>query len=310
MIVFVQFNPRVEKIVSLSKMRLGGHNQAAVLRCYAEGKGIQASMAVKQLGGEPFLMGFNYAINGRVITAALEQAGILYDLVTVPGELCTTLKIWEEQTGAETVLQVPEGFVPAEAIRDLLFRILRRADDHTIVVLSGSVPQGVPKNICASIIRDLQPCGARVILDTSEILLEDGIEAGPWMIKISLEGMESLFGRNYQREIQVVEDARKLAARGVPLVCVSMGALGALLVDRDSIWKSHPIPDLPMKEERGIGAAMVAGICLAAEKGNSPQDMLRCGIAAAGAAVSQEQNQLCSRLDFEQVLPQVSIQAL
>ena len=91
---------------------------------------------------------------------------------------------------------------------------------------------------------------------------------------------------------------------------VSMGALGALLVDRDSIWKSHPIPDLPMKEERGIGAAMVAGICLAAEKGNSPQDMLRCGIAAAGAAVSQEQNQLCSRLDFEQVLPQVSIQAL
>ena len=100
----------------------------------------------------------------------------------------------------------------------------------------------------------------------SEMLLKDGVEAAPWMVTPNLTEMESLFQTVYQREEQVIEDARKLIVRGISLVCVSMGALGALLIERGGVWKAGPIPNLQGKIAKGAGCAMTAGLCLAAEQ--------------------------------------------
>lgn len=310
LIVNIQLNSGIEKIISIPEFRWQTNNQVAVMCRRAVGKGLQTAMTVKQLGGEPFLIGFNYSINGRVMTKSLEEAGILYDLVTVPGELPGILRIRDKQTGKEIVFQEPEGVVSEEAVQDLIFRVLRRADNRTIAVLSGEAPKGVPKRIYSSMIQDLKYLGARTVLDSSEMLLKDGVEAAPWMVTPNLTEMESLFQTVYQREEQVIEDARKLIVRGISLVCVSMGALGALLIERGGVWKAGPIPNLQGKIAKGAGCAMTAGLCLAAEQGSPPADMLRYGMAAAGAFLSGDLPQTCSRLDFEQMLPEISIQRL
>ena len=47
-----------------------------------------------------------------------------------------------------------------------------------------------------------------------------------------------------------------------------------------------------------------------AEQESPPADMLRYGMAAAGAFLSGDLPQTCGRLDFEQMLPEISIQRL
>ena len=42
-------------------------------------------------------------------------------------------------------------------------------------------------------IQDLKYLGARTVLDSSEMLLKDGVEAAPWMVTPNLTEMESLF---------------------------------------------------------------------------------------------------------------------
>lgn len=308
MIVTIQMDSGMEKIISVSEFRWKERNQAALICRRAVGKGLQTAVTLKRLGGEPFLIGFNYSINSRVMTEALEKEGILYDLVTVPGELRGTLRIRDEHTGIETAVQEPEGMVSAEAVQDLMFRILRRVDSGTIAVLSGNAPKGVPERIYFSMIQELKRLEVRTLLDASGVWLKQGVEAAPWMITPNLTEMESLFGTVYQREEQVIEDAKKLIAQGTSLVCVSLGALGFLLVGENEVWRSGPV--LREKAERGAGCAMTAGLCLAAEQGQPPEEMLRYGMAAAGLFRSGDISQTCSRLDFERMLPEVCIQRL
>ena len=189
MIVNIQLNSGIEKIISIPEFRWQTNNQVDVMCRRAVGKGLQTAMAAKQLGGEPFLVGFNYSINGRVMTKSLEEAGILYDLVTVPGELPGILRIRDKQTDKEIVFQEPEGVVSEEAVQDLIFRVLRRADNRTIAVLSGEAPKGVPERIYSSMIQDLKYLGARTVLDSSEMLLKYGVEAAPWMVTPNLTEM-------------------------------------------------------------------------------------------------------------------------
>lgn len=310
MILTVNLNPSMDKTLMVDNLKLGKGNQVTPVISEAAGKGINVALTVKHLGGEPFCIGFNYTANGRLITASLEQAGILYDLVTVPGELRTNLKIVDSSAGVCTVLTEPGGFVPEEAIQDLRFRILRAADRCSTVTLSGSVPKGVPPEIYANLIEDLRRCGVRVALDAEGDLLKQGLKAIPWMVKPNLEEMETLFGTVYQKESQVIEDAKKIISTGVSMVCVSMGALGGLLVGKDYAYQSHPAKNLNVKSTRGAGDAMVAGLCLAAEMRKTPKEMIRYATAAACATITLEQNQMCTRLDFEEMLSQIAVKTL
>lgn len=307
MILTISLNPSIEKSISIPSWSFGGSSQATPLCSEAAGKGLLVSMAIKHLGGEPFCIGLNYSVNGRLITSSLEQVGILYDLVTVPGELRTKLNIREELTGRCTQLNEPGEFVPPEFLKDLRFRISRAAERCSVAALCGSAPKGVPDDLYASLVTELQANGVKVVLDAKQGLLEKGIAACPWMIKPNLEEMESLFGTVYQQEEQVIADAKKIISRGVTMVCVSMGALGALLISKENVWKAHPAQGLNVKHTRGAGVGMVAGICLAAEQGGDPEKMLRYATAAACATITQEKNQMCNRLDFEQMLTAIKI---
>ena len=310
MILSVNLNPCIDKSVTVENLRLGQLNRVIPGRSDAAGKGINVAMAVKQLGGESFCIGFNYSENGRLITNALDRAGILHDLVMVLGVLRTNLKLYDTDTGLYTDLNEPGSFVPEDSIADLRFRIRRRAERCRYVTLSGSVPRGVPEDIYKTIISDLKGMNVKTVLDAEGELLRQGIEAKPWLIKPNLTEMETLFGRTYQREEEIIEDARKITAQGVNLVCVSMGALGAILCSGLNVWKAYPVEDLDAKGYQGAGDSMVAGICLAWEKGLDLPTMLRYGAAAASASIIQEGTQMCTKLDFEAMLPRVKVEKI
>ena len=310
MILCVNLNPCLDKTVTIEGFKVGALNRVQPIRLDAAGKGINVAMAAKQLGMDVFSIGVNYSENGRQITNTLEKAGILNDMVMVLGTLRTNLKIVDTFNQTYTEINEPGGFVPPDAVEDLLFRLRRRADKCNIVTLSGSLPPGIGEDIFRCIIEELSGRGIRCVLDADGLALKEGIKAKPWMLKPNLNEMETLFGRVYQKEEEIIEDAKQLVAQGIQLVCVSMGALGAVLVSQNGIYRSQALTQLKAKGYQGAGDAMVAGLCLAAEQGLFEYDMLRYGMAAASAAIIREGTQMCRLEDFEQLLVQVEVEKL
>lgn len=310
MILSVNLNPCIDKSVEVNGLRVGELNRCKPLRRDAAGKGLNVATAAKHLGADAFSIGFNYSENGRLVTNLLEREGVPYDHVVVLGSLRTNLKLFDSVSGVYTDLNEPGAEVPPEALSDLRFRIRRRAERSQFVTLSGSVPNGVPMDIYRTLIEDVSQYDVRVVLDAENALLREGIKAKPWMIKPNLSEMELLFERTYEQEEEIIKDARSLVEQGVELVCVSMGALGALLVSGQGVWKAEAVAGLQAKGFQGAGDSMVAGICVAAQKGLELPEMLRYGVAAASATIIREGTQMCAKQDFDRLLPQVRLHRL
>ena len=67
---------------------------------------------------------------------------------------------------------------------------------------------------------------------------------------------------------------------------------------------------MEIKSPVGAGDSFVGGFTLALNRGDSPQDSLRYGAAAASAACASEGTELCSLEDVESLLPQCVATAL
>ena len=96
---------------------------------------------------------------------------------------------------------------------------------------------------------------------------------------------------------------------GIPYLCISMGADGALLLDSEHAYRAKALP-VEAKGLTGAGDSMVAGMCRALRKHLGSEDMLRYAMAAAAGSVRQEGTLLAGDADVEELLPQVEIEVI
>jgi 1-phosphofructokinase len=93
-----------------------------------------------------------------------------------------------------------------------------------VLVLAGSLPPSVPNGLHAAYIRLARSAGVVSILDADDEAFRLGVEAGPSLIKPSRAEAERLLGRSLEDQTAVVDGARQLVARGIPMVVISLGA--------------------------------------------------------------------------------------
>ena len=119
-------------------------------------------------------------------------------------------------------------------------------------MLGGSVPAGVPAGIYTEMIDRIRDLDGRVVLDTSGAPLREALASPPDVLKPNVEELAELVGRLVARLADVRAAARSLVARGVRLVVVSMGADGALFVDRiGRCWRARPRSPCAARSARG-----------------------------------------------------------
>src|SRR5206468_7296412 len=109
-----------------------------------------------------------------------------------------------------------------------------------VIVFSGSLPPGVPSDIYATFIRIAQGFGARIILDTCEAALKEGMAARPDLVKPNRAEVEELLGTKIDGEQGLIDAARRLLAMGPGAVVISLGADGALLASAERLVRARP----------------------------------------------------------------------
>ena len=80
------------------------------------------------------------------------------DFITVPGETRTNVTVTDGER--EIKVNEPGPSVPPDAVDALIARVRQRARESSAVVLSGSLPPGVPSDFYAELIR-IGRCRAR-----------------------------------------------------------------------------------------------------------------------------------------------------
>ncbi len=305
MITTVTMNPCMDKTVTVDTFQYGGLNRVQNGREDIGGKGINVASVVTNLGGMALCTGINYENGGDFIQGKLSDRHIRHDFVMVPGELRTNLKLFDRSKGVITEVNESGSPVEAGSIVALKEKVRRYSRESSMMVFSGSVPQGVGSGVYRELMEECAR-GCRPVLDAEGPLLSEGLKAQPYLIKPNRFELEMILGEERSTKEGIVEGARELLRSGVQILCVSLGEDGAVIVDP---CRAYFAPALPVKVQSTVGAgdSMVAALCLAAEEGRPPAEMLRMATAAAAASVMTEGTQLCSRSDFDVLLPQVSV---
>lgn len=305
MIYTVTLNPALDKTVEIPSLRVGAVNRITAMRTDPGGKGINVSKVIRELGGESTAVGILGGNIGRMIQDALEVMGIKTGFVFSEGETRTNLKVIDPVSHTNTDINEPGCAVPAEVLNGLLEDLQKKLRRGDIVVLSGSLPGGAPKDTYGIWVRACKESGAKVFLDVDGELMASGIEEGPCLIKPNDNELSVLTGKKLRTPEELDREARGLMKNyGIAKAVVSMGERGALyLMERETIYAEGL--RVPVRSTVGAGDSMVAALAVSEEAGSSPEDIVRLSIACGAANVMCSGTQAAEYDMIRKLMPEV-----
>ncbi|WP_197383330.1 1-phosphofructokinase family hexose kinase [Mycolicibacterium mengxianglii] len=309
MIVTVTANPSNDRTVALNTpLTRGAVHRIVSVSTEPGGKGVNVARALTMAGLEAVAV--LPAAADDPFVAAVAGAAVPYATVPTTSAVRTNLTITEAD-GTTTKLNEPGAFLGSSTLDALADAVITRARTANWVVLSGSLPPGVPDNWYAEIVAALQPLRCKVAVDTSEgpllALAAEFGRAAPDLIKPNSEELASLAGRS-AIELEnavaqgdpepVVSAASHLVELGVGAVLATLGAAGAILVDHAGAWLATPAPIVP-RSTVGAGDSSLAGYVRADVGGDPPPRRLQMAVAYGSAAAALPGSALPSPADLD-----------
>ena len=307
MIITVTMNPAIDKTAYVETLHVRGLNRLENVNSTPGGKGINVSKTICALGGNSIATGFLAGGSGAYIENCLRDLNIQSDMVYVDGETRVNLKVVDAQKELTELNEVGPS-IRAEQCMHLCDKVVSLAKANDIVVLSGSVPQGVSKDVYALLISRLKQKQARVILDADRALFEQGMKAKPNIIKPNKYELCKYFNaREDIDDAQVAILAKRLLLEGVDLVVVSMGKAGALFVDENH---SVRVAGLQIDAQSSVGAgdAMVAALAYGVDQSLPFEEMVRLALATSAGACESKGTQPAPLERVRRLMKEVKIE--
>ena len=316
MIVTVTPNPSIDRTVTLpSPLTRGAVHRVTSVTDQAGGKGVNVAKVLTMAGVEALAV-LPAAANDPLVTA-LVNAAVPYQIVATGEPARTNLTI-TEQDGTTTKINEPGALIDGATLTAFTEVVIDAAEDADWVVMSGSLPPGIPASWYADVVALLSSLRCRVAVDTSDAplaALVNSLERGaPDLIKPNAEELASVLGYSPAMledavaqgdPTPVVAAARQLIDRGVGAVLATLGAAGAVLVDGNGAWMASPPPITP-RSTVGAGDSSLAGYVRAEVGGAVPPQRLQMAVAYGSAAAALPGTTLPSPAEIDLNAVQVS----
>jgi len=280
-IVTVTLNPSLDRTIEVGGVVRGALVRGTSTRVDAGGKGVNVARALTANGVPARAVLPLGGPDGERLLDLLTSAGL--DVVAVPVRSATRSNVsLVEPDGTTTKVNEPGGRLDRDDVEALVASVLAAATGADWAVLCGSLPPGVPHDVYARLCRALQAAGTSVAVDSSGLALTAALDVGPALVKPNREELAETAGRPLLTLGDVLTAAEELRARGAGSVLASLGADGALLVERAGVLRGRSTVLAP-RSSVGAGDAMLAGF-LSAGAAGAPAlaTALAWGAAAAG----------------------------
>lgn len=307
-ILTITLNPAVDISTTVARLEAGRKMRCTFPEHDPGGGGTNVARAIAQMGGHCRAFMALGGLNGRKLQALMEEEGIGMVRFEAPGETRISLSVIDRSDGAQYRFVLPGpawGAADADVVTDA---IVEAIPDGGFVVLSGSLPTGLPTHFYTMVGHALgSHRDARIILDTSGPALEHAATApqpAPYILRMDEVEAEQLAGRALPDRCDSADFAAELVAKGAAkVVVIARGAEGSVLVGEGQRLHAAAAK-VKVLSKVGAGDSFVAGMTLALARGGSLGDALQWGAAAASAAVMSDATDLCRREDVERLLPE------
>lgn len=245
------------------------------------GKGLMVSRMLKNLGAESTALGLVAGFTGAELTRMVHELGIRTNFVSLPaGMTRINVKLWGGMEGEINA----GGPTCDEKSLQALFEKLSVLTKEDVLVLSGSVPASLPKDVYVDMMELVKTKGTRVAVDATGALLRNTISHGPLLVKPNHHELGELYGVVLKTKEEVLPYAKRLREEGAKNVLVSMAGEGAVLAAEDgSIWFGEA-PQGTVVNTVGSGDSMLAGFLWKYEESKSVEKAFKAGIASGSAS--------------------------
>lgn len=286
MIVTVTPNPSVDRTVHIGTFRRGAVHRATASQIEPSGKGVNVAVAVHGAGHAVTAIVPVGGHSGRQLAALLDGLRLPFVSVPIGGNVRTNVTLIEDDGTTSKVNEPGPSLSPGE-VEHIVQLAMSTTAPGDCVAWCGSLPAGFTDADLAGAIAALRNAGRVVVLDTSGSALALVLAAGtphtlPHVIKPNRDELAELSGAEVRTLRDAIDAATQLVRRGVETVLVSLGADGALLVDREHVLYGHARAGRVVNSA-GAGDAFLAGYLAAARQ--SPHRRLESALRFGASAV-------------------------
>ncbi len=308
MIGTVTLNPCIDRTIALNHLNVGDMNRMDSSRRDVSGKGINVSIALSNFNIPVKSCGFIYDGNKEFFLSSLQDEGVEFEGIEVPGMLRENLKIWDKTANITTEINQSGEFINEEKWNEFKSYFRFFIKDLELLILSGSVPKGIRNSAYKELMEIAAEKDIPVILDAEGELLLEGLSFHPVIIKPNLYEFKKTFAIEDDSIDAIIRKAEEVRVQyGIRYVFISLGKNGALLVSENGTMISHAL-DIPVKSTQGAGDAFVSGVSKAFIEKGTEKLMLSYGMAASASAVMKEGTEMCDLNSFLELLSYVEIE--
>ncbi|MER7752836.1 1-phosphofructokinase family hexose kinase [Kitasatospora sp. NPDC097643] len=301
MILTVTLNAAVDITYRLDRVAQHGSNRIDTVTQRAGGKGVNVARVLAALGHDTVVTGLAGGTTGHALRADLAAAGLRDELVPVEGETRRTVTVVEQTAGDATVYLEPGPVVSAEEWSDFTVRYRRLLRTAQAVVLSGSLPVGVPPDAYGTLVALAVEAGVPAVLDAEGPALRAGLPAGPALVKPNAAELAATAG-----PVDPLTGARMLRAAGARAVVVSLGPGGLLASTPDGDWRARP-PEQVRGNPTGAGDSAVAALTVGLVTRTPWPERLADAVALSAATVLAPLAGSFDPADHRRLLPLVQV---
>lgn len=306
-ILTVTMNPAVDVSTSVDKV-LDTHK----LRCspaqrYAGGGGVNVARVVQRLGGDCVAFYPAGGTTGELLRQLLDAEGVRSRCLALDEATRENFTVGETSSGREFRFVLPGPTLAPAQWQACLAQIDAPEAAPRYLVLSGSLPPGVPVDFYARLVGPARARGTCVVLDSSGPALAAALHAGVDIVKPSLRELRELTGQPLAGESEWRAAAQQIVDQGqARMVALSLGAEGALLVTADASWRAPGLP-VPVCGATGAGDSFVGAMVWALACGADLPQALRYGVAGGSATLLSSGTALCQKADVERLCREVRL---
>lgn len=305
-ILTITLNPTVDKSCAVENIK-----PEKKLRCTAPkyepgGGGINVSRGLSRLGIKSTALFLSGGRTGELLEQLLDEEGVVTSTIAVAAETRENFIVVDKSHNEQYRFGMPGDAISTEEIAALSKKIDSLSPFPEIVIISGSLPEGIDAAYMASLVKEIKAKGAKVIADTSGEALAEVLKEGVYLLKPNLGELSLLTGREDLDNESADEAAKQLIDEGkAEVVVVSLGPQGAYLVSKGECIHV-PAPSVRKLSTVGAGDSMVAGMVAILANDGSHLDMARMGVACGSAATMSTGTGLFTKENAERLFKWLS----
>ena len=254
MIYTLTLNPSIDYVIDVENLELGKVNRTSKDFKFPGGKGINVSRILGNQKIDNIALGFLGGFTGKFIEDNLKALGVKTEFIKVKGDSRINVKI---KSNEETEINGAGPMITSEEL-DSLFNRLNQLVEGDILVLAGSIPSTLPKDLYLQIQKRVSKKNVKVVVDTSGKALLEAIKNKPFLIKPNNHEIEEIFDVKINSEKELIKYGKDLVSLGAENVIISMAGDGALLITKDGVFKGNA-PKGEVKNSVGAGDSLVGG---------------------------------------------------